>query len=498
MKYPNIVFFRYDKYKDIDNFFKTNENELFCNLNITNKKEDLNKLYDANYHLLVTYGDSVDSYIEDVNSVICGRMHSRWIHYSTIDDPKTFSNNVNYCFTKLITSKQYDTRPIFSIFTTCYKSYEKIIRAYNSVTSQTLKDWEWVILDDSPEDKHFDFLRETFKNDKRIRLYKGRENNGSIGHVKNEVVMLCRGRYVIELDHDDEIMPDVLADSAGVFENNNTVGFIYMDYSNIYEDGSNYHYSDGFSLGYAGYYLQKYNNRWIYVASTPNVNNVTLSHIVAIPNHPRIWRCNILLEMGNYSEFLPISDDYELFLRTAVHTKIVRIHKLGYIQYMNNGANNFSLIRNSEINRLCTDYLKPICYNDYKVEDTMKELNAFEEYNYDPIWKRENYVPKYCNEVINVNYKKQICIIGWNILITNFELITELYKDSINDFLVLENKMTPENLAKLLDGVGFSRMKCYALECNTDELEKYFHTIYQSCDDVIVIRAQIFEKADNI
>ena len=76
---------------------------------------------------MVTYGDSVDSYIEDVNSVICGRMHSRWIHYSTIDDPKTFSNNVNYCFTKLITSKQYDTRPIFSIFTTCYKSYEKII-----------------------------------------------------------------------------------------------------------------------------------------------------------------------------------------------------------------------------------------------------------------------------------------------------------------------------------------------------------------------------------
>jgi glycosyltransferase involved in cell wall biosynthesis len=95
--------------------------------------------------------------------------------------------------------------PEFSLFTTCYNSYDKIIRAYNSIKTQTLLDWEWVILDDSPNDEHFPFLKKALSHDKRIRLYKRSENNGNIGNVKNEAVSLCRGNYLLEMDHDDEI-----------------------------------------------------------------------------------------------------------------------------------------------------------------------------------------------------------------------------------------------------------------------------------------------------
>ena len=35
---------------------------------------------------------------------------------------------------------------------TCFKSYEYIETAYNSIKSQSLIDWEWVIMDDTPED----------------------------------------------------------------------------------------------------------------------------------------------------------------------------------------------------------------------------------------------------------------------------------------------------------------------------------------------------------
>ena len=48
----------------------------------------------------------------------------------------------------------------YKFFTTCYKSYDKIKRAYSGLSKQTFIDWEWIILDDSPEDGHFFYIRE--------------------------------------------------------------------------------------------------------------------------------------------------------------------------------------------------------------------------------------------------------------------------------------------------------------------------------------------------
>ena len=488
MKYPFVLLYRYDKYADIDRFFEENKEKALFSLTTTSNREDLNKLFDSSNHLLITYGPKDDEYNYDVNSVIPARVRTRWIHYTEIDDIDKLNTGLNYCYIHNVTMKHADTRPIFSLFTTCYNSYDKIYRAYNSLKNQTLKDWEWVILDDSPSEDHFIFLKSAFKNDKRIRLYKRCENSGSIGNVKNEAVLLCRGKYVLEMDHDDEILPDVLSDATTVFDRDPAVGFVYMDCTNLYEDGANFSYGNFFGLGYSGYYCQKYKNQWINVASHPNINNISLSHIVGVPNHPRIWRKSALIEMGNYSEFLPISDDYELLLRTAVNTKMARIHKLGYIQYMNNNNNNFSLIRNSEINRLCGKHLMPQCYAAYNIHGKMKELNAYEDetylYNRSQIWKRENYEYKYCNDVINLNHKKQYCIIGLNALKENIEEIRELYNTETNDFFVLENTIKTEELCRELDYLRLDRMKCYAMDdCTDEQLVNYFHLLCRSCED---------------
>jgi len=499
MKYPFILFYRYDKYKEIDNFFDTNKENSLFSITITNDKNDLNKLFDSSNQILITYGDSdCSEYVWNVQSIIADRMNKRWIHLNELTDINYFNGIVNYCFINNVVDNPASNRPVFSIFTTCYKSYDKIFRAYNSIKKQTLKDWEWVILDDSPEDDHFLFLKSIFKNDKRIRLYKRSENSGNIGNVKNESVLLCRGKYLLELDHDDEILPDTLYDSAQVFDKDPEVGFIYMDFANLYENGNNFSYGDFFALGYSGYYCQKHDNKWINVAICPNINSTTLSHIVAIPNHPRIWRKTTLLDIGNYSEFLPISDDYELILRTAVHTKMCRIPKLGYIQYMNHNNNNFSLIRNSEINRLCVSHLYPQCYEKYNINEKMKELNAFEDPIYSKffsqIWKRENYQYKYCNQIINVNHKKQFCILGLENFHKHKELLKKLYHDPTNDFLLLDNKYNMDDLSREIDYLRFDRMKCYYLADNTtEELIKYYKLIYKNCEDSIIIDSNFNE-----
>jgi glycosyltransferase involved in cell wall biosynthesis len=511
MKYPYVILFRYDEHSYIDEIFNVNKDKLLCSVFIVNNKEALNKLFNCSYQILVTYGNGAEGtsgdnkMFNEVNSIIGDAMRKQWIHIKASDsifgaksifgdegtfgDINNFNTMVNHCYMSIITLPVETIRPIFSIFTTCYKSYDKIKRAYDSIKLQTLKHWEWVILDDTPESEHFIFLRELFKDDHRIRLYKRSENSGNIGNVKNEAVSLCRGKYVIELDHDDEILPDVLQDATNVFHNNDEIGFIYMDYINMYENKDNFNYGDFYSLGYAGYYRQKYNNRWVYVACHGNINNITLSHIVSIPNHPRIWRKKTLLEIGNYSEYLPISDDYELFIRTAVKTKIAKISKLGYIQYMNDGGNNFSYIRNSEINRL-RYHLTDHCYKKYDVQETMKKLNAHEDEKYMnehiQIWKCDNYDYKYCNEIINVNYKKQYCIIGLETLYCNMDEILKLYQDNNNDFIVLDNKNSSDTdiLCTILDELGLDKMKCYEMnDCNDMQLINYFNLIYKSCND---------------
>ena len=490
MKYPNILFLRSGKYKDIDEFINSNRDKFDFTINIIEDYSDLNKLFDTNYHLLVTYGSTNDEYIYGVNSIITDRMRKKWIHKSTIEDIELVNRGVNYCYIDNVINNRELTRSTFSIFTTCYNSYDKIYRVFNSLKRQTFRDWEWVIIDDSPDDEHFNFLKNISKDDKRIRLFKKDFNSGNIGNVKNEAVSLCRGKYILEFDHDDEMVSDVLQNAFDVFENDNNVGFIYMDFINIYENGENFKYGEFICKGYGAYYCQKYDGKWRYVYNTPNVNNITLSHLICCPNHPRIWRKSVLLEIGNYSEYLPICDDYEILLRTAISTKIVKIAKLGYIQYMNNENNNFSLIRNAEINRIGPRHISSQFYQKYQVSDIMKDKNAYEdEYfmnHHSKLWKRQNYEPKYCNLKINNDYDKQYCIIGIEKL--DESIIRELYDNQKNDFIVLDNKNSLEKIQEKIDKNGFDRMKCYYFEdCTKDELVKYFHLIYKSSSNYEII-----------
>ena len=499
-KYPFVYLLRDNKYNQIDSFLEENKDKLNCTVEIISKEEisKLNNMYDPNYHLLVTYGPDDKEYNSLVSKIIPRRISSRWIHKKEINNINEFNLNVNYCYINNVIMNREKTRPIFSIFTTCYKSYDKIKRAYSGLVTQSLKDWEWVILDDSPEDEHFDFLREFCKKDKRIRLYKRDCNSGNIGNVKNEAVGLCRGKYLLELDHDDIILSPILEDAYNIFEKNEEIGFVYSDFINMYEDGRDFSYkmSKVFGKGYTGYYKQKFKNKWLSVCVCPGINNITSSHLVCLPNHPRIWRKKTLLDLGNYSEFLPICDDFEILMRTMCNTKIAKIHKAGYIQFMNNNANNFSLIRNKEINRLGPFYLQPQFYKMYNVNEIMKDKDAHEDEKYinkvrSNIWKRNDWEHKVCNITVNPDYDKQYCLLGIGSLYD--EKIKEAYKNTRNDFILLSNTETTNNIIDILEQEGYDRIKCYGLDCSIDELENYFHLICKYTDNYEIIKNETLE-----
>ena len=490
-KYPYILFYRHEPYANIDEFIKENESNFQCTFSIVSSVDDVNKLYNPNHHLLITYGDSYSEY-EYLCKHMPSRFSRRWIHKSHIKNIEEFNSNVNYCYIHNVIQKRIDTRPIFSIFTTCYKSYDYIDTAYDSIKNQSLLDWEWVIMDDTPEAEHFTFLKDKLGHDNRVRLYKRDKNSGNIGNVKNEAISLCRGKYILEMDHDDEILRDCLSDAYAIFQKDDKIGFVYGDTINLYRNGENYKYSDFICKGYGGYYMQKMRGQWMYVYITPHINNITLSHLVCLPNHPRIWKRSVLMELESYSEFLPICDDYEIILRTCCSEhKVAKMNKPQYIQYMNDGGNNFSNIRNTEINRLGPQYISPMFYTQYQVHDKMKGLNAYEDETYithhSQIWKRNNnYIHCHSNSIYNFDYDKQYCII--NDAIHN-EGLDELYHNPRNDILFLTNRLSHSEMCEVLDSKGYSNMKCYSyVDSSEEELVTFFNMLYvnDNCDTEIV------------
>jgi len=486
MKYPLILFFRHDKYKEIDAVVSKLDN---CTVQIVNNNSELEQLYGTNHHILATYGEDVGEYRVEVLSVISNRLRNRWIHFKNID-PEQFVRGTNYCYINNVIKDRTSCRPVFSVFTTCFNSFDKIDRPYSSLKLQTEKDWEWVILDDSTDESHFAFLKKKFANEPKIRLYNRSCNSGSIGNVKNEAIGLCRGKYILELDHDDRILKDVLKDAVSGFDKFPDVGFIYMNFSNIYEGGGNFTYGDFTSKGYAGYYNEKFEGNWIKVRSGSQINNITMSHLYCMPNHPRIWRRELLLSIGSYSEFLPICDDLEVLLRTCYKSKMLKIPKMSYIQYFNKGGNNFSFIRNKEINRLGPKFIVPQSKAFNKFDERFKELGAWEDPKYDKravqVWKRTD-EPKYCNELFHPDYDLQVCIVGLTFMLETLPLIKELYTNKRNDFFLIDNMGDDNTVISILEKEGLDRMKFYIINEPPATLVRYFKRIYRGIENIKIM-----------
>ena len=127
----------------------------------------------------------------------------------------------------------------------------------------------------------------------------------------------------------------------------------------------------------------------------------------------------------------------------------------------------------------------------------MKTNDAYEEpFHWNKqIWKRENFEHKYCNKIVNVNYKRQYCIIGIETLLKHLTNISCLYEIVENDFLLLVNTVNSQSdkLCNLLDELHLDRMKCYSMDdCSNEELVRYFHLSYKSCDEFYIIDSEYF------
>jgi len=239
---------------------------------------------------------------------------------------------------------------MISVITCTYNTPPDVLaRTWASLKNQTFTDWEWVIYDDSPNLDTYNQIY-GFCSDERykIRLFRPHvPSGGNIGYVKHAAFMLGLGEILVELDHDDELTPDALAEIDTAFTDP-AIGFVYSDWCEILPNGQSGRYPDGWAFGYGNHYWDTEHQVWAMQA--PEINHTTLSHIVSAPNHVRAWRTDVYHKLGGHDIRLQVADDFDLVVRTCAVTHTHHIPKMLYKQHI--GEHSAQRQRNALIQQL--------------------------------------------------------------------------------------------------------------------------------------------------
>lgn len=282
----------------------------------------------------------------------------KWIHRENFENWNI--NEINFCY--FISNYKHSgekENPLISVFTTTFHSGEKIKRPLQSLQKQTYRNWEWIIWDDSKDQKTYEELLELQKKDIRIQVYKAPQHSGFIGEMKKRSCGVAKGQWLVELDHDDPISPLLFQTIVDIEKKHPETDFIHSDYAIIRESSKTDtdYGGDFYSYGYGSHMYQWSSDgeteRYYLTLTNPNINASNIRYIVGVPNHVRIWKKSFYDKINGHNSGLPVVDDYELLVRSFLHSKNwVRIPQPMYFQYQNSGGDNFTNHRNALIQHI--------------------------------------------------------------------------------------------------------------------------------------------------
>ncbi len=312
----------------------------------------------------------------------------KWVHFENMQ--KITSQAIEYSYMYSITQNRFSqSAPLFSVISTTFHSGEKIFRPYRSLKNQTYTNWEWVIWDDSKED-HTDTWKQILdfqKDDIRISCYRAPQHSGYIGEMKWRSASLCKGEWIVEIDHDDIVDSRLFEWCNEAIAKYPDADFLCSSCVELFEDDEKaFSYSDFTAYGYGYYHKEWLRGKWHNVYHVPHMNPKTIRYIVGVPNHVRIWRRSFYERIGRHNPDLPVVDDYELLIRSYLEGKWVNIDAPTYFQYRNRGGNNFTFLRNSLIQHLTK---KTCALYDEQIDKLWKSREIPNEYSdIYKVWER--------------------------------------------------------------------------------------------------------------
>lgn len=101
--------------------------------------------------------------------------------------------------------------PFFSIIMPVYNAGEYLEQSIQSILAQDFTDWELIIADDHSTDGSMAVAERYSRDDPRIRIYGSVKNSGSAYAPRLRAAGLASGEYLVTIDADDLVSPDLLS-----------------------------------------------------------------------------------------------------------------------------------------------------------------------------------------------------------------------------------------------------------------------------------------------
>lgn len=190
--------------------------------------------------------------------------------------------------------------PKVSVLMPVYKTPENYLReAIESILNQTFTDFEFLILDDCPEDRREDIVKSY--QDPRIKYYQNEVNLG-ISDARNRLLELAQGEYLAIFDHDDISKPARLEQQVAFLDQHPDYGVVSCQSFNIVSN-------------------TPYN-----IPCTDQEIKIGLMHGCPIQHSACMLRTSVLKEhdIRYESQYSP-SEDYALFCCLIPYTKFYNL-----------------------------------------------------------------------------------------------------------------------------------------------------------------------------
>lgn len=212
----------------------------------------------------------------------------------------------------------FTNEPLITVYITNHNYGKYIEKAIKSVLSQTLQDYEIIIIDDGSVDNSREIIEKYSQLENVTSIY---QKNKGLNVSNNIALRYARGKYIIRLDADDYFDEHALQVLSGILEKNDDVGLVFPDYSMI--------------------------NEFDEVADIVRRHDFDEVKMLDQPAHGActMIRTHCLRELGGYDEEYRCQDGYELWIRFIQHYKVQNVN-LPLFYYRQHSSN---LTRNEKV-----------------------------------------------------------------------------------------------------------------------------------------------------
>jgi glycosyltransferase involved in cell wall biosynthesis len=196
--------------------------------------------------------------------------------------------------------------PRVSVIIPAYNTAHLIADCLDSVFGQSFRDFEVIVVNDgSPDTATLETVLQPYLE----KIVYVRQDNKRAAGARNTAIRQARGEFLAFVDSDDSWLPDHLADQMNLFEQDPELEMVYSDALQLCDAKG-----------------QK-----TFMEECPSKGPVSFDALVVercqIPISTVVARKDAIVRAGMFDESLARCDDYDMWLRTALHGAKIAYHR---------------------------------------------------------------------------------------------------------------------------------------------------------------------------